>query len=255
MINKHNFLSGGLLLTLLAIVGMNLSGCSSKKPDPYLGLSAKQIYSQGQENAVKRKYSDAIKDFEALESNYPYGDYSAKGKLALMHAYYGKKEYIQLKAIADRFIKMYPNNPDVAYAHYMRGLASYEQYYSTVYRIFSIDRSKRESTFALQSFDDFKILLENFPKSKYASDARQRMVHLRNQMAKQELHVARYYLAKKAYLAAANRAKFIVTDFYETPVVEEALNIMVECYGNLKMPELEQHAVNLLKTNFSHNNK
>ena len=237
---------------LLAVGSCHLlSGCASKKQDPYVELSAKQIYTQGQSNALKHSYSEAIKDFEALESNYPYGDYSVNGKLALIHAYHGKKEYIQAKATADRFIKMYPNNSQVDYAHYMRGLSGYDQYYSTVYKMFSIDRSKRESNFAIQSFDDFKILVTNFPNSKYAADARQRMVHLREQMAKQELHIANYYLAKRAYLAAANRAKFIIAEFDGTSVIEEALYIMVECYGKLNMPELEQHALKLLNANFN----
>lgn len=247
---ESNFRS--LLLLLLAITSsIYLVGCSSKKKDAYAGLSAEQIYAQGKNHAIKGKFSDAIKDFEALESNYPYGDYSDKAKLSLMYAYYSKKEYLQSKATADRFVRMYPNHKYVDYAYYIQGLSGYSQYYSTVYQFFRIDRSKREPTFAIQSFDDFKILLQKFPKSKYAQDARQRMVHLRNQIAFHELFVAEYYLAKGAYLSAANRANSIISDFDQSLAVEGALKVMVQAYKSLNMPELERHATNLLNVNFS----
>lgn len=238
-------------LMLLLVASTFFVSCSSNKKDMYVGLSAEQIYIKGHDNVQKGKFSDAIKDFEALESNYPYGNYSDKSKLALMHAYYSKKEYPQAKATADRFVRMYPNHMHVDYAHYMQGLAEYEQYYSTMYRFLTIDRSKREPTFAIQAFDDFKILLEKFPTSKYAQDAKRRMLHLRNQIAFHELHIAEYYLAKEAYLAAANRANSIISNFDETLAVEQALKIMVKAYAALKMPELEINALNLLNANFS----
>lgn len=240
-----------LLLLTIGVASTSLVSCSSKKKDMYIGLSAEQIYTQGRNNAQKGKFSDAIKDFEALESNYPYGYYSDKGKLALMHAYYSKKEYPQAKGTADRFVRMYPNHQCVDYAHYMQGLAGYDQYYSTIYRYLTIDRSKREPTFAIQSFDDFKVLLEKFPTSRYSQDARRRMLHLRNQIAFHELYIAQYYLAKEAYLAAANRANLIISDFDETLAVEEALKVMIKAYASLNMPELETNAINLLNANFS----
>ena len=240
-----------LLLINICVSTTCLVSCSSKKKDMYVGLSAEQIYTQGKNNVQKGKFSDAVKDFEALESNYPYGNYADKAKLALMHAYYSKKEYPQAKATADRFVRIYPNHVHVDYAHYMQGLSGYDQYYSTVYRIFKIDRSRREPTFAVQSFDDFKVLLERFPASKYALDARQRMLHLRNQLAFHELYIAQYYLDKRAYLAAANRANLIISDFDETLAIEPALNIMAKAYSSLGMPELERNAVNLLNANFS----
>ncbi|MGD0465867.1 MAG: outer membrane protein assembly factor BamD [Gammaproteobacteria bacterium] len=237
-----------IIISLISLTA--LVGCSSKNIDAYVGLSAKQIYSQGKEHAEEGNFSVAIKDFEALESNYPYGDYSDKAKLALIHAYYGKKEYLQAKAAADRFIRMYPNHPNVDYAHFMQGLAGYDQYYTTMYKMFRIDRSRREPTFAVQSFDDFKILLEKFPTSKYAQDTRQRMIHLRNQLALYNLYIAEYYLAKKAYIASANRANLIVSDFDGTVALESALKIMIQAYRSLGMPELEKNSINLLNVNF-----
>jgi outer membrane protein assembly factor BamD len=239
------------LVNLASIVILILLvGCSSKDLDMYIGLTAKQIYDQGKENANKGKFSAAVKDFEALESNYPYGKYADKAKLALIHAYHGKKEYLQAKAAADRFIRMYPNHPNVDYAYFMQGLSGYDQYYSMMYKIFNIDRSKREPNFAEQAFDDFKILLEKFPKSKYSEDAKQRMIHLRNELARYHLEVAEYYFNKKAYVSAINRANLIVTDFDETTVLRDAINIMILSYRALNIPELEKNSVNLLNINF-----
>ena len=239
-------------LSIISLIGLIcLVGCSSKSIDAYAGFSAKQIYIQGTDHAKEGNFSVAVKDFEALESNYPYGDYSDKAKLALIHAYHGKKEYLLAKSAADRFIRMYPNHPNVDYAHFMQGLAGYDQYYTIMYRTFKIDRNRREPTFAIQAFDDFKVLLEKFPTSNYAQDARQRMVHLRNQLALYNLYIAEYYLAKKAYLAAANRANVIVSDFDGTTALESALKIMVQAYRSLGMPELEKNSINLLNVNFS----
>lgn len=248
MYNKLKY----IILIIINIIGLSLVvGCSTKDIDAYAGLTAKQIYDQGKNNAKSGNFSKAIKDFEALESNYPYGAYADKAKLALIHSYYNQKEYLQAKALADRFIRMYPNHSNVDYVYFMQGLAGYDQYYSLMYKMFNIDRSRREPTFAVQSFDDFKILLERFPTSKYSADARQRMIHLRNQLATYNLHIAEYYLAKKAYVAAANRANLIITDFDETTAVEGALKVMAESYRSLNMSDLERNSVDLLNTNFS----
>lgn len=241
-----------IILIIINIIGLSLVvGCSTKDIDAYAGLTAKQIYDQGKNNAKVGNFSKAVKDFEALESNYPYGSYADKAKLALIHSYYNQKEYLQAKALADRFVRMYPNHPHVDYVYFMQGLAGYDQYYSVMYKIFNIDRSRREPNFAVQSFDDFKVLLERFPNSKYSTDAKQRMIHLRNQIAQYNLHIAEYYLSKKAYIAAVNRANLIITDFDETRSLENALKVMVESYRSLGMSDLERNSVDLLNMNFS----
>lgn len=238
-------------ITLIISSCILLVSCSNKTVDVYAGLSAQTIYNQGKQNALAGKFSEAVKDFEALESNYPYGSYSDKAKLALIHAYVGKKEYLQAKSAADRFVRIFPTHPNVDYAHFMQGLAGYEQYYSTMYKLFKVDRSRREPTFAIQAFDDFRTLLERCPNSKYAADATKRMVHLRNQIALHNLYISEYYLAKKAYISALNRANLIISEFDQTIALEDALKIMIRAYKFLNMPELENNTVNLLNANFS----
>lgn len=238
-----------LVIIFLAISNCLIIGCSSKVKDAYASLSAKDIYDKGKNNIIKGKFNEAVLDFEALESNYPYGEYTDRAKLSLMYAYYSKKDFLQSKATADRFVHMYPRHKYVDYAYYMQGLAGYCQYYSTIYKLFKLDRSKREPNYAIESFDSFKCLLERFPKSRYSLDAHKRMVHLRNQIALHELEIAKYYIAKKAYIAAINRCKNIITNFDQTTAVKEALELMINAYKDLSMPELEKKVTELLKEN------
>lgn len=244
---KLSFLAPLIVCFLSSLI---LFGCSKDNLDLYSGLTAEQIYRQGKQRVQQGKFTDAIKDFQSLEVNYPYGIYVDRAKLSLVHCYYVQKNYPQVKAVAERFLRMYPNHLHADYVHYMQGVASYEQYYSYVYRVFNINRSKRDSALAIQAFDDFKVLLQRFPNSRYASDARKRMVHLKNYIAYSELHISKYYLARGAYLAAVNRAKGILVNFDDTIVIKDALQVMVEAYHKLNMPELEQQASNLLNTNF-----
>jgi outer membrane protein assembly factor BamD len=251
--NRSIRLLSGLLFLSCSIA---LNGCSStKKSDPYSSMTAEQIYNKGKLEAKKDRYEAAIKSFEALEARYPYGDYTSKAQLALIHAYYKKDEAASALAAADRFIRMHPQYENVDYAYYLKGVVNYEENFSTVYKYFPLDRSFREPTLAKQSFDDFKILLQKFPTSKYAVDAQNRMINLRNQLAKHELHVADYYMRKKAYLAAANRAAYVVNQFDQTEVIPNALTIMVKAYRALGMHELANDALVTLNNNFPHYEK
>lgn len=233
-----------LLLSIFCF--LSITRCSNKTKDLYSSLTAEQIYYQGKEYIKNKKYSDAVKAFEALEAEYPYGDYADKAKLSLIYSYYFKGDLPQVKAVAERLLKMYPNHRYADYVHYMQGVASYDQYYSTVYKVFNIDRSKRENSLAIESFDAFKILLERFPKSKYALDARNRMFNLRNQIAFNELHIAEYYFKREAYLSAANRANYIINNFNGSLAVPGALQLMINSYNKLNMPEFERNAINLM---------
>lgn len=230
-----------------------LSGCGTsgkKQPDPYKGMAAEQMYQQGKEAAKNKKYAAAIKDFEELESRFPYGEYTDKAQLALIHAYYEQDNSASSLAIADRFIRVHPRHQHVDYAYYMKGFVNYKENFSTVYRYFPIERSMRDPSLAQQAFDDFKNLLQRFPQSKYAPDAKKRMAHLRNQLAEYELDVANYYISQKAYLAAANRAGYILNYFDQSTSVPDALMIMVRSYRAMGMHDLAEDALATMQYNF-----
>ena len=239
------------LFAWIAIVITSFTGCTThNKQDPYKDMSAKTIYEKGKQQALDGKYKDAITDFEAVETRFPYGEFTNKSQLALIHAYYKNHETASALAAADRFIRTHPTHANIDFAYYMKGVINYDANFSIIYHLFPLNRSKRDPSLARQSFDDFKVLLEKFPKSPYAADARQRMIHLRNQLAEHELHIANYYMTKEAYLAAANRAGYIVNQFSTTKSVEPALMIMIKAYHALGMQELANDAEKLLTNNF-----
>lgn len=245
-----NFNFVNLRIIMLLILSLSIVGCSSKKKDAYKGWNAEQIYSQGQKNLNKENYAKAVQDFEALEARYPYGEYSDKAQLDLILAYSKKNDAAMAITSADRFIRMNPRHPRADYAYYLKGVVSYDQNMSFMYRHLPIDRSTRDTSSAQEAFDTFKELLERYPNSSYATEARQRMIFLRDQMAKHELTVVNYYMKRGAYLSAANRANFIVKNFENTCAVPEALAAMSEAYRNLGMSELANDADRVLQQNF-----
>jgi outer membrane protein assembly factor BamD len=227
---------------------MFLTGCG-KKEDVYKDLSAQQIYQRGKEAAQARNYSQAVKDFDALEARYPYGEYTDKGQLALIYAYSMSDEDAAGLAAADRFIRVHPRHPHVDFAYYMKGVINFNENFSFVFRNMPLDRSLRDSTYAQQAFDDFKNLLEKFPNSKYSPDARKRMILLREQLADHELSIAQYYENQGANLAAANRAGYIVNQFPRTDAAREALSLLQKNYAALNMPKQAAEAQAMLKDN------
>lgn len=239
------------MLPIILLVA--LTGCG-KKEDLYKDLTAKQIYERGKDAALARNYSQAIKDFDTLEARYPYGEWSEKGQLAQIHAYANGNEEASALAAADRFIRMHPRHPNVDYAYYMKGVINYNDNFSLVFRNMPLDRSLRDSQFAQDSFDAFKTLLEKFPNSRYAADARKRMIVLREQLANHELHIAQYYQRQGADLAAANRAAYLVSQFPQTSAVPKALDIMQKSYKAIGLNSQAAEAAEVLKLNFSNGN-
>lgn len=228
-----------------------LAGCSGNaKKDSYKGLSADQIYAQGQNNMSKKNYAQAIKDFEALEARYPYGENSLNAQLDLINAYYKKNDAPLALATANRFIRMNPRHPKVDYAYYLKGLVNYEQNTTLMYRHLPVDRSARDPSPAHDSFAAFKDLVELFPNSEFAPEARQRMVLLRNQLANYELYVVDYYMKRGAYLSAANRADFIIRNYDKTEAIPKALTSMIISYRKLGMNQLSDDAEKILTSNF-----
>ena len=236
-------------IVLLSILAIILSGCG-KKDDVYKDMTAQQIYERGKQATAKKNFSEAVKDFDALEARFPYGEYTDKGQLALISAYANADDGASALATADRFIRIHPRHPHVDFAYYMKGLVNFNDNFSFAFRNLPLDRSMRDTKYAQQAFDDFKTLLEKFPKSKYAADARKRMIFLREQLANHELHAAKYYQIQGADLAAANRAGYIVNQFPRTEAAPKALLIMHQSYINLGMKKEATEVMAMLEQNF-----
>ena len=199
---------------------------------------------------LRSNYSRAIELYEFLETRYPFGVYGQQALLDLAYAYYKIGNAEQALATSDRFIRLYPQNPDVDYAYYLQGLVNFNKNKGTLDRIFPTDVSKRDVSAYYAAFQNFSELLERFPESKYADDAAQRMVYLRNILAENELYVASYYLRRGAYIAAVNRAKNVVTNFSRTPSVPEALVIMAKAYRIMELDDLVSDTMRILRNNY-----
>lgn len=235
-----------IILASILVLSFFIQGCASKK-DAYIGLSEEQIYSAAENNMKKENFAQAIKDYEALEARYPYGQHSHEAQLGLMSAYHKRHEFALALSSADRFIRMNPRHPKVEYVYYLKGLVNFDQNMTMMYRHLPLDRSARDSSASQAGFDAFKDLIERFPNSEYVGDARQRMVYLRDQLAQHELQVVNYYLKRGAYLSAANRANYIVKNFPETSTIPKALESMSVAYRKLGMDQLALDAEQRLK--------
>ncbi len=244
-----------LTKTLSLILVLALCGCSSKNKDQYAGLNAADIYALGQLHEKKENFHLAIKDYEALEARFPYGEYADKAQLGLAYSYYKKGDASLALAEIERFIRMYPRHTRVDYAYYLKGLINFDQNMSFLFRHTPVDRSLRDPSQAQDGFKDFKEFLERFPNSEYADDARTRAQSLRNQLANYELHIADYYMKRGAFIAAANRANAILKQFATTPAVPKALNILVQAYTKMGMKNLADKALTMLEVNFPHSNE
>lgn len=234
------------LRLLMLLPALLMVGCNTNKPDAYQGLSAEHIYRQAQKNIEKENYAEVIKDFEALEARYPYGEYSHNAQLGLINAYYKRQEPALAIAAADRFIRMNPRHPNTDYAYFLKGQVAHDQNTSFMFRYLPLDRSARDPAPAKESYEAFRLLIEKFPQSQYVPEARKRMSELREQLANHELQVVDYYVRRGAHLSAANRANYIVTEYSETSAVPKALASMVQAYKHLGMKPLADETLERL---------
>lgn len=228
-----------------------LSGCGiiGKDYDETEGWSADRLYNKAAREMDGANYQRAIELYQKLETRYPFGRYAMQGQLDIAYAYYRSEQPEEAIAAADRFIKLFPQNPYVDYAYYLKGIVNYNRSVGFIDRFVPTDASQRDPGAALDAFEDFAILVERYPDSKYTPDARQRMLYLRNNLAKNEVHVARYYMKRGAYIAAVNRSQYVIERFQRTSAVEDALEIMVDAYQRLGKTGLAADAQRVLDLN------
>ncbi len=229
-----------------------LSGCSllPEKIDETKDWSASKLYSEARDELSSGNFEKAIQYFEKLESRYPFGTYAQQAQMEVAYAHYRQGEQPEALAAAERFIKLHPNHPNVDYMYYLRGLINFNDKVSFLDFLSKQDPSERDPKAARDAFDSFKQLAERFPDSKYTKDALERMKYLVNAMAQYEVHVARYYYRRGAYVAAANRAQTAVTEYRDAPAVEEALYLMVESYDAMGLPQLRDDAERVMRATF-----
>lgn len=239
------------LLLIASLAGLALTGCGifGKEIDTTEGWSASKLYAEASEDMDSGSYKEAIELYEKLEARYPFGRYAMQAQLDVAYANYKAEEPEAAIAAADRFIKLYPQNPFVDYAYYLKGIVNYNRSVGFLDKYVPTDPSQRDPGAALDAFEDFSELVKRFPDSKYAADARQRMLYLRNNLAQHEVNVARYYMKRGAYVAAANRANYVIERFQRTPAVQDALEVLVDAYRALGEEKLAADAQRVLEVN------
>lgn len=240
--------------SLAAFLIFLLAGCSllPEQIDETAGWSAQKLYAAAKEKMNDGAYGDAVKYFEKLEARYPYGRYAQQAQLEAAYAYFKDNEPASAVAACDRFIKLHPNHPNVDYAYYLKGLANFNEDLGLLSRVGLGDKdlTDRDPKASKESFDAFRELITKYPTSKYSADAQARMKYLVNALASHEVHVAKYYIKRGAYLAAVNRAQYAVQTFPQAPVTEQALALMVKGYDELGMADLRDDSMRVLRKNF-----
>lgn len=238
--NVKNIAMTGLLLWL--------SACAISE-DKRNDWTAQQFYNEAKQALEASEFERAIENFEMLEARYPFGRHAQQAQLDIAYAYYRFDEMDSAIAAAERFIRLHPTNPYVDYAYYLKGLANYNRGRSLLETFFPRDFSQLNQHWVRQSFRDFATLVRKFPDSRYSKDAQHRLHYLRNKMAEHELRTAQFYFDRGAWVAAANRSRYLVENYSQTPSVPDALALLADAYLELDMQALAQSALRVLRAN------
>ncbi len=250
MPERQSFSLPRLTIALLFLTLATLAGCRSN-PDRNGITDPDVAYQRAKESMSKGDYGRAALIFEQLEARFPFSNATRQSQLDLMYAYYKNREPESATDQADQFIRENPTHPRVDYAYYIKGLVAFERNPNIIERWFRADLSQRPPIDATKSFQAFSTLLQRYPNSEYADDARQRMIFLRNRLADYETYVAGFYLSRGAYAGAINRAKYTIETYDGAPAVRQALGIMADAYRGLGMADLAADAEKVLNENFS----
>jgi outer membrane protein assembly factor BamD len=234
---------------VIALMLVTVSGCKKDKSIDD-GRQASEMYDDAKGYLESQNWGRAIWSYQQLSTRFPFGRYTEQAQLELAYAYHKGGQPEAALSTADRFIRTYPSHPNVDYAYYIRGLTNYEQRVGFMERMMPSRVRDRDQTAARESFRDFDELIRRFPDSRYAPDARQRMVFLRNNLSFYELDVARYYLRRKAYVASASRARYAIENYPGSPELGDALEILHISYTEMGLPELAEDTMRVLVLNY-----
>ncbi|MDX2346963.1 MAG: outer membrane protein assembly factor BamD [Legionella sp.] len=217
---------------------------------PFKGQTAKQLYHDADIALKKKDYTGAIKRLEAMETMYPFHDNAEKAELELIYAYYQKEDYASAGASAERFIHLYPRAKQVDYAYYIKAMANFHQMRGPVAGLLPMDQSYRDPGTQSQAYSDFATLVQLFPKSQYKPDSEQRMIYLRNMFAQSELNVSKYYYERRRYVAAAERASYLIQTYPQAPNVKEALTVLYRANLALGLKAAADDALSVYKKTY-----
>ena len=249
---NHSLIHRAPRLFLLILIAMTLalaSGCGREKRDDDRG--AEELYAEAQRALNSRNYEKAIDLYRNLTTRYPFGRHAEQAQLDMAYAMHRTRRPEAAITTLDRFIRTYPTHPNVDYAWYLKGLVHYDEAMGFLRRLFPGQVVDRDQQSARRAFQDFQELTQRHPQSRYVADARQRMVFLRNVMAEHEITIGEYYFRRGAYIAAINRARYIVENFPGAPANVQALELMERSFARLELTELANDTRAVLEYNFA----
>jgi outer membrane protein assembly factor BamD len=235
---------------LLLGVAALLAACSSTSDDKTSSWSPNKIYAEAKDEMDSGAYDKAIPLYEKLEGRAAGTPMAQQAQLDKAYAQYKSGDQAQALATLDRFMKLHPASPALDYALYLKGIVNFNDNLGVFSFLSHQDLSERDQKAAKESFDAFKELVTRFPDSKYAADANARMTYIVNSLAQYEVHVARYYFRRGAYVAAVNRAQNALVDYQNVPAQEEALFILMKSYEALGMTQLRDDAQRVLEKSY-----
>ena len=239
-----------VLVATCAFVGLSACSLLPKATDETKNWSAEKLYAEARDEMGGGNYEAAIKLFQRLETNYPFGTYAAQAQMEIAYAHYKSQDQAEALAAVERFIKLHPNHAQVDYMYYLRGLINFNDQLGFFSFVYEQDPTERDPRATREAFTAFKVLVDKFPNSKYVPDSVARMSYLINAMAQYEVHVANYYYRRGAYLAALNRAQEAVANYSDAPAREEALFIIMRSYDKLGQPLLRDDAQRVFALNY-----
>ena len=231
------------------VAALFAAGCTSTREREIAG-TPDGLYQRASEALAGNSYDEAVRIYEVLEARYPFSDAARQSRLDIMYAYYRKGAKEEAIDAADTFIRENPTHPRIDYAYYIKGLVYFDRDLNFLERWFDVDAAARPPQDGRQAFEAFSRVVTQYPRSEYAPDSRQRMIYLRNRLADYEINVARYYVRRGAWVAAQNRARFVLEQYDGAPAMREALEILVESYRNLGLNDLAADSAKVLAANF-----
>jgi outer membrane protein assembly factor BamD len=239
------------LARLVALAGaLAAAACSSLEKDATAKWDAERLYKEGHSELLAGNWTHARELLEKLESRYPFGRYAQQGQIEIAYAYYKQGETADALDAVDRFLKANPSHPNADYVYYLKGLINFIEPPALIGRLVGYKVSERDPKAMRDSFETFKELLTHFPDSRYAPDARVRLIYLQNALAGHEVRVADYYFRRGAYLAALERAQGALREFPGSAAQQEALTLIAQSYARLGLTELQADAERVLQLNY-----
>lgn len=240
------------LLTLILVALLSV-GCATKQDkdsDELARLDAQKLLAEGKKQQEKKNYEFAIESYEKLQSRYPFSKEAQEAQLETAYSYHKMNESDAAILAANDFLKANPRHERADYAYYLKGLINQDRYVGMFDKFINRDIADLDVSGMDTAFNDFKILIRRYPDSEYVDDARQRMIFLRNAMARHELKVAQYYVKRRAWVAVANRCQYLLENYDRSDSMPDALGLLAKAYHELGAEESKQEAISTLRRNF-----